>query len=622
MDCSLPLAANLMVRLHELSGAAKRSTAFLAAILLYLLPCTAVGWDFRVADVEGLANVTLAYGLLSRMQGRNQDLIGIANGGTLPSVNADDSDLNQDPGLVSNMVKATGEVTLRWRNFGAYARGFGFYDFEQELHDRARTQLSSKALDIVGKDIDLLEHYLSAQFHIGGAPVQLRLGDQVINWGESSFLRFGVDTINPVDLVALIQPVSTARDLPIPQGMLWGAVSVTENFAVEGYYQYEWKPVRIPSVGWFFSNGDLLGAEGLNYAMAGFGLFSDLGTDLDAAFGLPPETLGFDRDFMKIFPKGSNKPADGGQYGFAVRAFIPQLNAAELGLYFLNYHSRFALINGFTADQAAIDATSAAAVAARAAALAPIYEAEGLSSEQAAQQALATAGTLTIGNFANAARYFAAYPENIKLLGFSFNTALLRTGTLLAGEVSHHRDFPIQLPVEEVLAASLSPIQFTPMFSQTSLGAFGANTVVRGFTRLDKTQFEIGVTQLLGPRLRSSQTVLGFDIGWVHIHNLPSSHPFDEDSWGYRLLGQLTYDSVLGGVTLRPRVVWTHDVDGLTPGPGGAFIAGRQACSVGLGGEYINRFTADLSYTQFFGGGLFNAVKDRDFLSFQVAYHY
>ena len=194
--------------------------------------------------------------------------------------------------------------------------------------------------------------------------------------------------------------------------------------------------------------------------------------------------------------------------------------------------------------------------------------------------------------------------------------------TVRPGEISHHLGFPVQIPVEEVLAASLSPIQFTPAFQQTSLGTFEASTVVRGFKRLDKTQVEAGATQLLGPRLRSSQTVLGFDIGWVHIHNLPISHPFDEDSWGYRLIGQLTYDSVFGGVTLQPRVVWSHDVDGITPGPGGAFIEGRQALNVGVGGEYVNRWTADVSYTRFFGGGVFNSVKDRDFISFQVTYYY
>ncbi|HJY83368.1 MAG TPA: DUF1302 domain-containing protein [Candidatus Binatia bacterium] len=600
----------------------KHLISTLVVLVLCLLPCAAMSWDFRVADVEGLADVTLAYGLLSRMQGRDKDLIAIVNGGTLPSANADDGDLNQDPGLVSNMVRTTGEVTLRWRNFGVYVRGFAFYDFQQELHDLARTQLSGKALNSVGKNIGLLDHYLSARFHIGGVPVQLRLGDQVINWGDASFLRFGVDTINPLNLVALFQPTSTARDLSIPQGMLWGAASVTENLAVEGLYQYDWQRVRVPPVGWFFSTNDLIGAEGLNYAMAGAGRFSDLGTNLDTAFDLPPGTLGFDPNFMKIFPRSSNPPPDGGQYGFAVRTFIPQLNAAELSVYFLNYHSRLALINGFTANQAAIDATSSEAVDARANELVPKYEAEGLSPEQAKQKAQVAAETLTIGKFANATRYFAAYPENIKMLGFSFNTALLRTGTLLSGEISHHLGFPVQIPVEEVLAAALSPIQFTPVYQQTPLGAFGANTVVRGFIRRDKTQLELGLRQLFGPRLRSSQTIIGVDIGWVHIHNWPASQPLDEDSWGYRLVGLLTYDSVLGGVTLQPRVVWAQDVDGVTPGPAGAFIAGRRAFNVGLEGDYVNRWTADLSYTQFFGGGSLNMTRDRAFLSFQVGYHY
>jgi hypothetical protein len=600
----------------------KHPVAALGVLLLCLFPGLTWGWDFRVADVEGLANVTLAYGLLARTQERDKDLIAIGNGGRSPSANADDGNLNQGPGLVSNMLRTTGEVTLRWRNFGAYVRGFTFYDFQQELYDPARTNLSGKARNIVGKDLGLLEHYLSARFHVGAVPIQLRLGDQVINWGESSFLRFGVDTINPLNLVTLSQPATTTQDLPIPQGMLWGAANITENVAVEGLYQYEWKKVRVPPVGWFFSTNDLFGAEGPHYAMTGFGRFSDRGTNLDAAFNLPPGTLGVDPDFMKIFPRVSHAPADGGQYGFAMRTFIPQLNAAELGAYFLNYHSRFALVNGFTADQTAIDATSSAAVAARAAQLTPIYQAQGLSPEQAERQAMETAGTLTIGKFANATRYFAKYPENIKMLGFSFNTATLRTGTLFSGELSHHLGFPVQSPVEQVLVAALSPIQFTPMFGQTPLGAYGANTVVRGFKRRDKTQLELGLRQLLGPRLYSSQTILGLDFGWVHLHNLPISHPSDEDSWGYRLVGTSTYDGILGGVTLQPRVVWAQDVNGVTPGPGGAFVAGRRAFHVGLEGDYVNRWTADLSYTGFFGGGARNQSRDRDFLSFQVAYHY
>ena len=65
------------------------------------------------------------------------------------------------------------------------------------------------------------------RFHIGDVPVQLRLGDQVVNWGESSFLRFGVDTINPLNLVAL--PAGNHNGICLFPGMLWGRRKITEN---------------------------------------------------------------------------------------------------------------------------------------------------------------------------------------------------------------------------------------------------------------------------------------------------------------------------------------------------------------------------------------------------------
>ena len=67
---------------------------FLSAALLH--PDSGKAYDFRLGEVEGIVNFTLAYGLLVRTQGRDEELIGIANGGTLPSVNADDGSLNYD----------------------------------------------------------------------------------------------------------------------------------------------------------------------------------------------------------------------------------------------------------------------------------------------------------------------------------------------------------------------------------------------------------------------------------------------------------------------------------------------------------------------------------------------
>jgi hypothetical protein len=162
---------------------------------------------------------------------------------------------------------------------------------------------------------------------------------------------------------------------------------------------------------------------------------------------------------------------------------------------------------------------------------------------------------------------------------------------------------------------------------------------VSGVARRDKTQLELGVRQLLGPRLGASQSVLGLDVGWVHVYDLPEredlrfsapgvtgprdfDHLPDADSWGYRLLAALNYEGVLGAFTVQPRAAWIHDLEGTTPGPGGAFVEGRQAASVGVAVDYTNTWLLQLDYTAFLGAGRFNLLNDRDFVRFQVTYYY
>jgi len=297
------------------------------------------------------------------------------------------------------------------------------------------------------------------------------------------------------------------------------------------------------------------------------------------------------------------------------------------------------VVGGRTANAAAIAATAPAAVAARAASLAPVYESEGLSPAEAAAAAARAASTLTIGEYASEASYFVTYPENIQMLGFSFNTATLRTGTLISGEISHHFNYPFQILVGDVLNAAFSPIEFDPSFGQGPLGDYGPDESISGVARRGKTQLEVGLRQLLGRRLGASQTVLGVDFGWVHVYDLPSrdslrlaapgitgpsdfGHLPDADSWGYRLLAALSYEGVLGAFTVQPHVAWFHDVGGVTPGPGGAFVAGRKAFNVGVSIDYTNTWLLQLDYTNLFGAGRFNLLNDRDFVRFQLSYFY
>ena len=44
--------------------------------------------------------------------------------------------------------------------------------------------------------------------------------------------------------------------------------------------------------------------------------------------------------------------------------------------------------------------------------------------------------------------------------------------------------------------------------------------------------------------------------------------------------------------------------------------------TVGVEGTYLNQWSADLSYTAFYGAGTLNLIGDRDFLSFTVKYSF
>jgi len=600
------------------------SAAPLLAGCFFTLTCR--GAAFHTGTVDGLLDLTASYGIGVRVQDTDEDLVAIANGGKRASANQDDGTLNYNKGVYSNAVRLNADLTLVWRQFGAYVRGFANYDYENRKDDRARTPLSNDALEINGRDADLLDYYVSMRATARGIPLLFRLGDQVVNWGESSFVRDGIDIINPLDLAALNQPATPVRDLLIPQGMLWGAASLTTHVAVEAYYQYDWKRVGLPPVGSYFSGNDLFGGDGLNFAMLGAGRFSDLGTDLDSAFALPPGTLGFDADFFKLPGKNTVTPADGGQFGFTVRTILPGTNATSLSAHLVRYHSRLPLVNGLTASQAAIDQTSDASVAALASSLEPSYVSTGLTPAEAADTARTTAEALTTSGYANQAGYQLDYPEDITMIGVGFNTATLKRGILISGEISHHHNYPFQISLNELFAAVLSPIQFSGQGS--SLGTFGADTPIKGYIRRDRTQATLGLTQLFGPRFGAAQSALNADVAWVHVHNMPGRNELPlqavetpaADSWGYRVGGALTYEGVLGGLSVIPRLLLTHDVHGTTPAPLSTFVEDRKSLTAGIGVNFINRWTGDLAYTRFYGAGDRNLLTDRDLVRLRISY--
>ena len=98
--------------------------------------------------------------------------------------------MNFDNGdLIGANVKANHDLLVKWQNYTVFARAVGFYDVVMNDHDvGARSEMTDAALGDVGRNYELLDAFVSADYTIADLPVNLRLGKQVINWGESTFI--------------------------------------------------------------------------------------------------------------------------------------------------------------------------------------------------------------------------------------------------------------------------------------------------------------------------------------------------------------------------------------------------------------------------------------------------
>ncbi len=76
-------------------------------------------------------------------------------------------------------------------------------------------------------------------------PAQIRVGDQVLSWGESTFIQNGINIINPFDVSKLRVPGAELKEGLVPVGMVSASISPTDYLTFEGFYQYDWEKVEI-----------------------------------------------------------------------------------------------------------------------------------------------------------------------------------------------------------------------------------------------------------------------------------------------------------------------------------------------------------------------------------------
>ncbi len=590
-----------------------------AAMLTACFVPAAQAIDFGGEGWSGSLDTTLSWGVRYRLDDPDPDLVGIPNGGNAFSVNGDDGNLNFGSGIVNNAAKFTSELLLEKDNFGGFFRVTGFYDDEVKNGDREKSPLSEEALDIVGSDVEILDAFLWYNFEVAEKLAEVRIGRQVLSWGESTFIQNSINVINPVDVAKIRVPGAELREALMPVSILSASIDITENGSLEAFVQLDWEETRIDPPGSYFSTNDFAGPGGER---------------IQLGFGAAPEG-----PFLGISRTSNKEPSDSGQFGLAYRVFAPSLNDTEFGFYYINYHSRLPIISARTGTNAGLMAAGA------------VYATAGVP-----PGANAVVDANATNAYSSTARYQIEYPEDIQLLGLSFNTTV--NNWAVQGEVSHRLDVPLQVDDVELLFAALTP--FNPALVANQLSQFlnGGNAYstdqdIPGFILRDVTQVQATVTRLVPHVLGATQFLFLAEVGVNIVNNMPDKNELrleapgtyisgnqtlagahgpaagqfedasrfaDATSWGYRLVGRLEFDNAIGAWNLLPRIAFSQDVAGNSPGPGGSFLEGRQALTLGLAGDYLNTWSTDFSYTRYSGAGRFNLINDRDFVSFNIKY--
>jgi hypothetical protein len=546
---------------------------------------------------------TISYGLQVRALNPARDNIGNDNGGNVPTsgaigaringdgatsnpdfnfLNGDDGNLNSKKGsVVSAALKGTHELGLKWGD-GWKALTRASWVIDSQVDKTRALPLSSDAKDLAAHNLTLLDMWLSKDFKlIGEQPATLKFGNQVVSWGEDIFIPGGINSINALDLRKYHTPGTQLKEVFRPAPMLYLNTGLTDALNLEAYYQFDWNGFQFDPVGTYFSNADVVG-KGQRAAYIP-----------SSSLGLPAGSVG---DRGALIANGTNvipfeadkKPPNSGQFGIALRG-KPKSIDAEFALYYMRYHDKLPFTALFT------------------------------------DPAMAAFNVANIG-------YRNEYGKDKDLFGASFNT---KVGSVaVGGELSYRPRDSVAIDPSVPLTGAYSIFDSTTRGPTKTIDPATNRTTVAGFVEEQKWQahltgfYFIEVSSLLGSAMKGLGAAEGYMLAEAAITHYPKLNPSvipylifpsyavpTKTSYGYVLEVGLTYPNAFNsGINVTPQFDFSHDLKGITPNSL-PFVEGRKAAFFGVNFDRNSVWRGQVGYTTFWGGGLSNQLRDRDFFS-------
>ncbi|GLR25062.1 DUF1302 domain-containing protein [Limnobacter litoralis] len=583
--------------------------------------------------IDGRWSLTTSYGTSIRTRDADPNLIGVGNGGKAANGNADDGNLNFKKGQsFSTIASAIGELELKKDKLGVFLRAKAFSDESLKnrpvihgSYDNAyvpNTPLSDKAFPALSKfsNIKFLDAYVFGTFRpIANHPITVKLGNEVVQWGEGLFIQGGISQFGRFDAAASRRPGAQLKEvlLPIPQVSVSG--SVNDSISLEGFYQLAWRSTGVDGCGTFFSPADPLNCSGAIFnpgtvVMNGITLASfDSRSDQQAYNGTSPGTLlgtqlmlpSLSLINFRASRLSDSQPKSSGQFGLAARYFDSE-SGREFGFFHAQYHQRIPAL--------------------------------GLK-----RQPSNIPGSLFSTNLYPLSFYLDYSAEDIKVDGLTVTDSIGPYSVF--AEISHTKGLPVPYNTNDFVSGVLT--------GTGPLGALRNQTGrIPGFDRKDKTQVQFGGIRVIPRVLGASSLSLIGEVGFEHYSGIgdpmnsvrygrPPTFGIAEtsatscaqtgnanpdtceavgfvtpNSWGYRVVGQLSYPNVIAGANLSPRVFWSHDVKGYSGDL--LLVEDRRILGLGVKIDWRSRYYADISYNRFGRVAKYDQFRDRDYASVVV----
>lgn len=571
--------------------------------------------EFSLSNgIEGQWSLSSVLGTNWRARDADPALIGMGNGG-LSETGNDDGNLNYRKGSAfSTTAKINGEVKLKKDNLGAVIGAKGWYDYTAKNKNVAHgsfangyvpgAKLDDSGFDSMSKfsGVALDNAYVFGTFDVANAPLNVKLGSHVVNWGESLFIP-GINQFGAFDLPAFNRPGAQIKDLLVPIPQLSATLGLQNGVSLEAFYQLKWKKHIVDGCGTYWSIDDSLNCPG--GAITGAPPLSDqLNYNGVPVYGGLTTRMGRAAD---------DKPKDGGQFGVAARYLVAAIDT-ELGAYFVNYHQRT-----------------------------PIYSLVRSPSPGASLWS-GFPGTPLPTQF-----FWDYSAQNIKAFGLSATTVV--GGWSLSSEASYTKGVPVQINTTDLTAGTALGVG-----PQAGLAALPAGSVARGYDLKNKTQLQVSTVKIF-PQIAGAETLqLVGEVGFQHwagigdpntstrygratVYGLAQTatipcaftgnpNPANcenkgfatRNAWGYRLLAELSYPNAIAGVNVKPRLFWSQDVKGYSAD--NTFIEDRQTLGLGVRADYNNRYYADFTYTRYNHSAKYDIFHDRDYFSAVVGINF